>query len=132
MYHGHDQSVYCGDVSVNLQDAMLDSGNVMSYRDQSRPSTRLYGMCTNAFLGTLPLQACLSVCAWRSTSLAETPYGSSFDWVCGYSAGIWRESAYDAIRSRVGWQRRTHTADSAGRVQGPFKPSTRRSSPIDA
>ena len=149
MYHCHDQSVYCGDVSVNLQDAMLDSGNVMSYRDQSRPSVRLYGMCTNPFLDTLPLPIGLSVCflcvhfasvphrrswpcAWRSPSLDETPYVASFDWVCGYSAGIWGESACDTIRSRVGGQRRTHTAHSAGRLEGPFKPSTRRSSPIDA
>jgi hypothetical protein len=37
------QSVYYGDESINLQDAMIASGRISSYRDQARSGVRLYG-----------------------------------------------------------------------------------------
>ena len=51
------QAVFFGDVGIQLVDAMLDSGRIISYRDQMRPNVRLFALSpANGKRPAIPLQ----------------------------------------------------------------------------
>lgn len=76
------QSVYYGDASINLQDAMLDSGRITSYRDQARSGVRLYGTARTGALAAVRLRRrCASdmrppLCARVNPPAARAPDAS--------------------------------------------------------